>query len=311
MTVPETAPENLPANLTVKPPEEIVPELTARPVSVAAPMPDLSGADQRISETVTVDGVGFAPVKQVAGSANSDASASLESADAEDPSELGGIFDKPGILTLQCQHDVVLNQGRTVVRLSFSGWGKVTVDAVQGPNNFRFVSWNFSTGIQHLDLIVPLQSALTVSVRNVFGEDKQELQIAESTAMLPVRPPVADVIGTRMPNLLLPVFSTNALQQQIPDDFRIVPRELKKLPPFSVQTAWLQPVRLKEKLGMEISKAAALPQAFGRRQQYQRHLLSAECSGVSVPDVNIAHAQDKLKAWINEVHHGTDHSHSS
>ena len=46
MTVPETAPENLPANLTVKPPEEIVPELTARPVSVAAPMPDLSGADQ-------------------------------------------------------------------------------------------------------------------------------------------------------------------------------------------------------------------------------------------------------------------------
>ena len=311
MTVPETAPENLPANLPVKPPEEILPELTARPVSVAAPMHDLSGADQRVRETVTVDGVAFAPVKQVAGNTNSDASAHLASADTEDPSEPGGIFDKPGILALQCQHDVVLNQGRTVVRLAFSGWGKVTVDAVQGANNFRFVSWHFSTGIQHLDLIVPLQSALTVSVRNVFGEDRQELQIAESTAMLPVRPRVADVIGARMPNLLLPVFSTNALQQQIPDDFRIVPRELKKLPAFSVQTAWLQPVRLKEKLDREISKAAALPQALGRRQQYQRHLLRAECSGVSVPDVNIAHAQDKLKAWINEVHHGTDHSHSS
>ena len=222
----------------------------------------------------------------------------LEMAPVRAEKEPGGLFDAPQITTLEIKHEVVLNHGRTLVGLRFTGWGRLIAEATIGQQRFRYTSIYFSTGSHDLDLIAPVGADFTVRIRNLFGVAEQGMQILPTTALMPVVPAVPRVIHAQMPRLMLPVYAVRTLQQQIPASFRVVPRERTKLSDFSVP--------LQAAMQAEMKKTAALPAVLGRSQHYRRDLMRAQYRNVQGPDMNVALVQDKLKAWIAQVHHGSD-----
>ena len=209
-----------------------------------------------------------------------------------------GVFSPPRLTSLKIQNEVILNQGRTLVRLNFSGWGRLTAKARLEQKCLTYTAYFFSTGLHELVLMVPVGSEFTVCIRNLFGMTEQVLKIISTTSILPVSPKAPTVFNTRMSSLMLPIFSISKPLKLKPSDLRIIHTWRDRLPPFSAQ--------LKSVLKSEFKKTKVLHDVLNLRQQYCRERMRSNYANLNVPQINTLLMQDDIKKWIDQVHHGTD-----
>lgn len=284
----------------------LVDSVVAEPVlpSVPAPAEQLTNADAPLPVTAGGGGAepGWASVDDQSTSAE-------DGEEAAAPEESPGIFGGPRIRDLHCLHEIRLDEGRTLVRIRWAGWGMLCADAVLDGQIFQWRLIYAWPREQVIDLLVPMGATLNLSVRNLWGRDYRTLQVLPSEPVLPrtVLPPTPDVTGVRMLPPRLPSFPSAAIAQLIPAQLRVAVRTRRPLPSTDD--------KLRHAITLESKRLSVLPRVLGSRQHYERQRLSPrygqpplspDYRSLRPGDANMVPVRDRLKAWMVEIHHGED-----
>lgn len=185
-----------------------------------------------------------------------------------------GVFCRPVIEELSYLHALRSSRGLAALRLHVRGWGRITIDSrCKGQvSRQRISKW---PSVDHeIFFLAPYGAVVSVVFWNFLGSSSRSL------AVLPSNPALMVPSITEMP----------AIRR-----IRVMPS-----PPHQFSPSFTEGLR------PSIDRLSSLRKSRLTAHALRRQILSPAPIMLTVPPIDMTSVRDRLKAWMNEVHHRPD-----